>query len=291
MLPLDIIKQNTIDYDPGILKKEDQEKFRNLIGKIVINLSDVEISTEQEKVLEKGLTFCPSPGRPDYSQIWLDFKGFHRKLELKKFFSDNPTDEIPQIQRKFTPKSNWRPPVPNKTLETFYRAVNNDLIQKNMKYKKLANDNLTKQDRDFLQQLKENPLITIKKPDKGSAVVIMNTTDYLREGYKQLNDQTFYQNLDHDPTKSIATKINKVILETTERGLITPKMSTYLTCDNPKPGRFYLLTKIHKKGIPGRPICSSIFHPTNRIGKFVDEHIKRYVPKVKSYVRDTQDIS
>jgi hypothetical protein len=66
-------------------------------------------------------------------------------------------------------------------------------------------------------------------------------------------------------------------------------MASFLIMDNPKPGRFYLLPKIHKKGIPGRPICSSIFHPTNRIGKFVDEHIKRYVPKVKTYVRDTQD--
>jgi hypothetical protein len=27
----------------------------------------------------------------------------------------------------------------------------------------------------------------------------------------------------------------------------------------------------------------------NRIGKFIDEHIKRYVPKVKTYVRDTQN--
>ena len=49
-----------------------------------------------------------------------------------------------------------------------------------------------------------------------------------------------------------------------------------------------LLPKIHKKNIPGRPICSSISHPTSNISKFVDEHIKRYVPKTNSYVRDTQ---
>jgi hypothetical protein len=30
-------------------------------------------------------------------------------------------------------------------------------------------------------------------------------------------------------------------------------------------------------------------HPTNKIGKFIDEHIKGYVPQVKTYVRDTQD--
>jgi hypothetical protein len=67
-----------------------------------------------------------------------------------------------------------------------------------------------------------------------------------------------------------------------DKNLITAKMAEHLCCDNPKPGRFYLLPKIHKKGIPGRPICSSIFHPTNKIGKFIDEHIKGYVPQVKT---------
>ena len=50
-----------------------------------------------------------------------------------------------------------------------------------------------------------------------------------------------------------------------------------------------MLPKIHKKGVPGRPICSSINHPTSRISKLVDEHIKECVPKTKSYIRDKQD--
>ena len=62
----------------------------------------------------------------------------------------------------------------------------------------------------------------------------------------------------------------------------------YLNIKNPTEARFYLLPKIHKKNIPGRPICSSINHPTCHISKFVDEHIKQYVPNTKSYVRDTQ---
>ena len=50
-----------------------------------------------------------------------------------------------------------------------------------------------------------------------------------------------------------------------------------------------MLPKIHKKGVPGRPICSLVNHPTSRLSKLVDEHIKEYVPKTKSYIRDTQD--
>ena len=65
-----------------------------------------------------------------------------------------------------------------------------------------------------------------------------------------------------------------------EHGLITDKNYEYLNPKNCKYGQFYLLPKIHKKGIPGRPICSSVNHPTANISKFVDEHITTYVPKL-----------
>jgi hypothetical protein len=66
MTTIEIIKQNAKDFPPGILKVEDQDKFKNLVGKIVINLSNLKITEKQEKVLEKGLTFCPTPGKPDH---------------------------------------------------------------------------------------------------------------------------------------------------------------------------------------------------------------------------------
>jgi hypothetical protein len=111
MTSIETIKQNAKDFPPGILKEEDKDKFNNLVGKIVINLSYLKITEKQEKVLEKGLTFCPTPGKPDFSKIWLDFKEFHRKLELKKYFLDNPSDELPDIQRKLettSPQQNIR---------------------------------------------------------------------------------------------------------------------------------------------------------------------------------------
>ena len=50
-----------------------------------------------------------------------------------------------------------------------------------------------------------------------------------------------------------------------------------------------MLPKIRKKGIPGRLICSSVNHLTCKISKLVDEHIKDYVPKANSCIRDTHD--
>ena len=47
---------------------------------------------------------------------------------------------------------------------------------------------------------------------------------------------------------------------------LSKKERTALT----KAGRFYILSKIHKEGNPGRPIISSNGHPTERISEFVD---------------------
>ena len=74
----------------------------------------------------------------------------------------------------------------------------------------------------------------------------------------------------------------------TSLNLITEKNFEFLIIQNPTGARFYLLSKLHKKDIPGRPIFSSNNHPTAHISKFIGEHIKQYVSKIKSYVRDTQ---
>ena len=52
-----------------------------------------------------------------------------------------------------------------------------------------------------------------------------------------------------------------------------------------------MLPKIHKKTcpLPGRPIISANDCPTELISKFVDFFIKPFLPKIKSYIRDTTD--
>ena len=70
---------------------------------------------------------------------------------------------------------------------------------------------------------------------------------------------------------------------------ISEKNAIYLTVDQPKPGRFYLLPKIHKAGNPGRPIVSANGHPTEKISEFVDLHLQPHVQNLPSYLQDTTD--
>ena len=71
--------------------------------------------------------------------------------------------------------------------------------------------------------------------------------------------------------------------------LINNKTKQYLIQSDVKPGRFYILPKVHKPGNPGRPIVSSNSHPTERLSHFVDYHLQPLVHKLPSFVKDTND--
>ena len=102
-------------------------------------------------------------------------------------------------------------------------------------------------------------------------------------------DNKFYTKINHDPTTEVSEKNHSETDSNENEDLITEENLEFLKPQNCKHGQIYRLPKIYKKGIPGRPICSSVNHPTANISKLVDEHIKHYVPQTISYIRDTQD--
>ena len=55
-----------------------------------------------------------------------------------------------------------------------------------------------------IDELKNDDII-INIADKGGAIVIWPTKDYLTEAYRQLNNENHYQRFSHDPTPQILT--------------------------------------------------------------------------------------
>ena len=72
--------------------------------------------------------------------------------------------------------------------------------------------NLNKKQTESLKHLKQNPHIILKKADKGSAVTVMNTLDYIREGYHQLSNSDYYIELDTDPTPTFNQLVQTLIV-------------------------------------------------------------------------------
>ena len=81
--------------------------------------------------------------------------------------------------------------------------------------------NLTEKERLGLEELCDNHDIKIKPADKGSAIVIQNTKDYIKEAERQLVDEMFYKPLPTNPTDKHNNIIKKRINGFLDSGEIT----------------------------------------------------------------------
>ena len=150
-------------------------------------------------------------------------------------------------------------------------------------------NNMSPNETRALKELCDNKDIVIKPADKGSAVVIMQREDYLKEGYRQLSDISYYRKLDHDPTAEFHQKIRNFLEDMYQNGEIDPTVQQYLLEDTQRTSQLYLLPKIHKNTLPppGRPIISANGCPTERISQFVDHFLNPTNKLLPSFVRDT----
>ena len=74
-----------------------------------------------------------------------------------------------------------------------------------------------------------------------------------------------------------------------QRKIIDRETFNFLRPKNARTSRFYILPKVHKTNIPGRPIVSSCGAPTENISLYVDYHLSPLVRDLPSYIKDTND--
>ena len=272
------------------------------------NLSDWPLSQGQISLLNRGLGFCPTPGAKELSEEMVDLNEFHRKIRVKHHFhgQDEEDGTSPSQDREisenwangsdnggfahqdFKPKSIWSTKGPP-ALEAFIHA--NETAMSLHRESRRPKDNITKDERRALKELKNLNNIVIKAADKGAAVVVMNLRDYVKEALRQLVDTNYYRPLPRSTTLVNHDIICTIVQTMYEAGEIGKKCYQFLTEVEPRTARFYLLPKIHKGKIPppGRPIISGNGSPTERISQFVDYFIKEISPLGRSYVKDTTD--
>ncbi|XP_046391554.1 uncharacterized protein LOC124159689 [Ischnura elegans] len=110
---------------------------------------------------------------------------------------------------------------------------------------------------EALSKLKSDESPIILRADKGNATVLMTRKDY-NEKISQLLDDPAYQQLKSNPT----TRIERQVKELIKRSSIPQETQRNLIPSAEKPPRLYGLPKIHKEGVPLRPIVSQIGAPT-----------------------------
>ena len=129
----------------------------------------------------------------------------------------------------------------------------------------------------------------IKKADKGTTTVIVNTKDKIQERQVLLDDKNNYTPLTTPMFRETVCK-TRVIIDVLNQGNHIDKMTKKWLLKTPNPPRipvFYTLTMIHKPTLPERPIISGCDGPTERIASFLDHILQPIAQAQKSYLKDT----
>ena len=150
--------------------------------------------------------------------------------------------------------------------------------------------NLMVRERASIKSLQLDTTITIKPADKGGAVVVMDTCDYIKEA-EQLSDVKYYKGVSTDLTAEHTARINTYLEGLTLKGEINNKVKRKLITTSSQTPHLYLLPKIHK-GVtppPGHPIdiVSANGCATEKISALTDMILRPLVPKTPSYIKDT----
>lgn len=273
-------------------------KLLNNNNNKIVNLSDVKLSEHELSLLDKGLTFCPTPKTFNKIHFLKDILSFYRRLRLKEYFSRNKCPDkrspfLKSVAEKVSSSPSYWSPNPedkNPILEKFIEYVSRD-INKFLNTPFQTKYNISDDENSAIQSLQNNKDIVLKPADKGSAIVIQNRKDYIEECMRQLNDTTFYKELPTDPTGRFESEISNFLTSNAENGKLTKDELTHLAPTNSRTSVFYTLPKIHKRlnKPPGRPIVSGNKSCTEMISHFCDFHLRNIVSKTKSYIKDSYD--
>ena len=149
-------------------------------------------------------------------------------------------------------------------------------------------DNLSAQQREALKTLSANKEINLKKADKGTTTVIMDTRQKIQEGLEQVSNENFYKPLETPIVSSTAAKVGNIVKTLFDNGHIDNMTYKWLSSGQnpPRIPEFYTLTKIHKNTPVGRPIVSGSSGPTERISSFVDSLLQP-IAQNKSHISKT----
>ncbi|BHF81221.1 hypothetical protein SprV_0702435100 [Sparganum proliferum] len=105
---------------------------------------------------------------------------------------------------------------------------------------------LSGDEKKALNSLKTDENIIILPADKGGSTTIMNKTDYTDKMMTLLKDESTYERLDADPTKSQNSCIEKTLKRLTGKKLISGDLAKSLKQDEPTIAKIHGLPKVHK---------------------------------------------
>jgi len=202
------------------------------------------LSSSEKRILAVGLDFKIHPRKLSFCNYFLYFEKICHQLESMTGFLD---------------KAKCFPTIKTLSNKLFY----------NFKPHKLFSPLISTKDIILLKRLRQDENIVICRPDKGNGVVLLDRDNYRVKLLFILGDGTKFKELPFDAFNliiKIEDKINYCLRTLKTKGF---EFYNEVYTSGTHPGLLYGLPKIHKMGIPLRPILSAIGTPAYGLSKFL----------------------
>ena len=157
-----------------------------------------------------------------------------------------------------------------------------------LKKARTPTQNITKEECKAIGERKRDNNRLILTADKGVALVVMDKEDNVQKP-KKLLDQPTYRSITNDPTTKYKNKLVNLLNAIKTEGEINEALYKRLYPTGAGSPKFCGLPKIHKEGIPLRPIVSSIGAASYETVKKLARILKPLVGKSIYHVQNTQD--
>lgn len=215
------------------LKEKQKRKFDRLQAanqplqldpqKVVKNISSRSVSNDEQEALALGLNFARTPSGIPHRAIIAATESTCRQLK---------NDEAQQLRME---------------------------VSKALREAKLPKQNIEKQLRCAITNLRRDNSIVILPADKGNATVIMDKEEYWNKILGLLEDPT-YRKLKRDPTTKIEKRITQSLKEAEKNGWISKKFRLQLTPSSQHHPKSMVCRRSTRPELPSDQLC----HPLVR---------------------------
>ena len=148
--------------------------------------------------------------------------------------------------------------------------------------------NISMEEQNAIFELRSDNTRVILTADKGVSLVVTNKDDYVKKAEELLNTDT-YRTISNDPTNKYKNKPISLLKTIKAEGGISDAVYRRLYPTGAGAPTFYGLPKIHKEGMPLRPIVSSIGAASYKTSKELARILKPMMGKSPYQVQNSRD--
>lgn len=254
----------------------------------VHNLSKTTLSQQELDSLALGTKFIPTP-KIDPDIIIEAQQNFTRTLRWRWIFDDSE-NEMPLywIPSDKNPKS-----INNTSIEKAIAEIKSKITlqTKNTQY------NMTQKQRQNLDKLLERNDIMVITADKNLGYTIVGIDWYKERCLEHLESKS-YKELTQEFNRNDEgiSKINEIYTTLTElinenKHLLEKEEIQWIKQTKPwKPMNFYILAKVHKSPIKGRPIVPSMTWITHNLSIWISDQLNPLLPQIEWILKDTNEL-